>query len=86
MNPTYGRKADMSDRLKIRITVLKGVEGPCLAVEDGSKPHSHGGRRVAGPKPWGGSQGDLHEFWVDPDEMKRAIDDAVRCTDGPDAA
>ncbi len=30
---------------KITIAVIKGVEGPCLSIND---------KRVAGPKPWGG--------------------------------
>lgn len=68
--------------MKIRICTNKGVEGPSLSVEDGNpRAKRRGGRRVAGPKPWGGGE-TLHEFFVDSDELRDAIEDAERLTEG----
>ncbi len=41
--------------MKIKIEVVKGVEGHALSVDD---------TRVAGPKPWGGGTV-VHSFEVD---------------------
>lgn len=67
--------------MKVRICVTNGVEGPSVSVEDGNPPtNRHGGRRVGGPKPWGGGQ-TTHSWLVDSDELRAAIDEAERLTD-----
>ena len=45
----------------MRVEVIKGVEGLCLAIDD---------RRVAGPKPWGGGHV-IHSFTVDEKRVSR---------------
>ncbi len=44
-------RTKVADLLTVRIALVTGVDGPCLVLiddEDGD------GRRIAGPKPWGG--------------------------------
>lgn len=52
------------DDKKIKVMVVNGVEGNSLYVN---------GYRVAGNKPWGGGVL-LHEFNVDPEEMRKALE------------
>lgn len=59
--------SDQPKAKKVLVDVTSGVEGPCLCVGDGST-----GRRVAGPKPWGGGSV-VYQFWVDPEELIAAI-------------
>lgn len=48
---------------KIRIEVISGVEGDCVAIND---------YRVAGPKPWGGGQ--VKKVWeCDKKDILRAL-------------
>ena len=47
----------------INVEVISGVEGPCLSIGNES-----GGRRIAGPKPWGGGNA-IHSFTVSVEEL-----------------
>ena len=56
------------ERDTIRISVIAGVEGPCLCFGNGTS-----GRRVAGPKPWGGGE-TVFDFSVSINEIHVAIE------------
>ena len=49
------------------IEVISGCEGPCLSIGN-----ENGGRRIAGPKPWGGGR-TIHSFEVSVEEIKEAL-------------
>ena len=65
----------------IRITVGSGVEGPHVSIDAiNIKGESTVGTRVGGPKPWGGSR-TINSWLVNPEELKKAIDEAVHDSD-----
>lgn len=49
----------------VTIEVIRGVEGPCLVVDD---------RRIAGPKPWGGGQV-VYSFDIPKDKLLERLND-----------
>ena len=49
--------------MKVKIQIIQGVEGPCLAINS---------TRVAGPKPWGGGT-TKHEWDVDLSRIESAL-------------
>lgn len=49
---------------EITIEVVKGVEGDCLVIN---------GRRVAGPKPWGGGQ-IIYQWKTTEKEILKSLD------------
>lgn len=51
----------------VYIDVTRGVEGPCLCIGN-----HVGGKRVAGPKPWGGGK-ITHLFEVEISDILNAI-------------
>jgi hypothetical protein len=51
----------------VRVEVLGGVEGPCLAIFKGIS-----GERIAGPKPWGGGK-TLHSWEVPVADILKAL-------------
>lgn len=51
----------------VYIDVTKGVEGSCLCIGN-----HVGGRRVAGPKPWGGGRA-FHQFQVKISDIMEAV-------------
>jgi hypothetical protein len=53
---------------KVKIEVVKGVEGCCLCICD----KEGSGQRISGPKPWGGGQ-TIHSFEVDIEELIKTI-------------
>ena len=53
----------------IFIEVVSGREGNSLSIGD-----EHTGRRIAGPKPWGGGE-ILHQFQVDVNELREVLND-----------
>lgn len=55
---------------KVSIEIVKGVEGDCLTICD----QSGSGKRVAGPKPWGGGT-TVKKFLVDVDDLLKAIEE-----------
>jgi len=54
--------------LKIRIEVLRGVDGPALYIDN---------TRVAGPKAWGGTQGELAHWTVEVERFRQDVEDAL---------
>jgi len=66
--------------MEIRISVCSGVEGPCVSIDAiDSKKEAYTGKRVGGPKPWGGGR-TTHSWLVDPDDLRSAIDEAESTT------
>lgn len=55
---------------QITIEVWKGVEGPCLILNE---PGGKSGVRVAGPKMWGGRGTLLASWQVDPERLREAL-------------
>lgn len=51
------------------IDVDRGPDGCCLCIGDGETGH-----RIAGPKPWGGSE-NLHSFQVKAEELVKLAND-----------
>lgn len=54
---------------RLQIEVISGVEGKCLSM---SIEGSGVGKRVAGPKPWGGGS-TIQTWYVDPEELIKEI-------------
>ncbi|MCW3675431.1 MULTISPECIES: hypothetical protein [Burkholderia] len=62
----------MNTKSKVFIEVIAGRTGHCLSIGDDS-----GGYRLAGPKPYGGGNV-VHRFEVDPDELRRELNNLTK--------
>lgn len=65
--------AKKKDPNQITLEAWRGVEGPCLIVQD---VDGRGGTRVAGPKMWGGTGTLIASFVVDRQTLIDAVSHA----------
>jgi len=61
--------------MKLVIDVVEGCEGNSLSIGNENDKGSGTGRRIAGPKPWGGGR-TIDKFEIDASDVKSILKEA----------